>query len=99
MLYTIQELQKIIAPIAKQHGVKSVSVFGSYSRGTASENSDVDLNIEKGQIRTLFQLTGFRIAVEDALQLPVDLVTSESSDSSFLKMIEKDEVLLYGTAG
>ena len=99
MLYTIQELQKIIAPIAKQHGVKSVSVFGSYSRGTASENSDVDLKIEKGQIRTLFQLTGFRIAVEDALQLPVDLVTSESSDSSFLKMIEKDEVLLYGTAG
>ena len=99
MLYTIQELQKIIAPIAKQHGVKSVSVFGSYSRGTASENSDVDLKIEKGQIRTLFQLTGFRIAVEDALQLPVDLVTSESSDSSFLKMIEKDEMLLYGTAG
>ena len=36
--------------------------------------------------------------VEDALKLPVDLVTSDSSDKSFLDMIKKDEVLLYRNA-
>ena len=99
MPFTVQELKNIITPIAQAHGVKSVSLFGSYSKGHANADSDVDLKIEKGQLRTLFQICGFRLAVEDALQCPVDLVTSESSDPAFLEMIKKDEVLLYGTAG
>jgi len=93
--YSIEELRNIVSPIAQAHGVKSVSLFGSYSKGTANAHSDVDLKIEKGNLRSLFQLCGFRLAVEDALKLSVDLVTSDSSDKSFLDMIQKDEVLLY----
>lgn len=96
--YSIDELRHIITLIAHAHSVKSVSLFGSYSRGEASANSDVDLKIEKGQLRSLFQLTGFRLAVEDALKLPVDLVTSEASDPAFLEVIQKEEVLLYRNA-
>ena len=93
--YSISELQNIISPIAEQHGVKSVSVFGSYEKGNATANSDVDLKIEKGAVKSLFQLSAFRLAVEDALSVSVDLVTNESSDRSFLDIISKDEVLLY----
>lgn len=96
--YTIKELRDRIAPIARQHGVQSVSLFGSYSKGTAAAGSDIDLKIEKGKLKSLFQICGFRLAVEDALNLPVDLVTSEASDQSFLEMIAKDEVLLYRNA-
>ena len=98
MPYTIDELRSIISPIAAEHGVKSVSLFGSYSKGNASADSDIDLKIEKGQLRTMFQICGFRLAVEDALKLPVDLITSESSDTDFLDMIAKDAVLLYRSA-
>ena len=79
--YTIEELRSRIA----------------YSKGTATDGSDIDLKIEKGKLRSLFQICGFRLAVEDALERPVDLVTSESSDRDFLDMIAKDEVLLYRT--
>ena len=95
--YTIEELRNRIAPIAQQYGVQSVSLFGSYSKGTATDDSDIDLKIEKGKLKSLFQICGFRLAVEDALERPVDLVTSESSDRDFLDMIAKDEVLLYRT--
>lgn len=95
--YTIEELRNRIAPIAQQHGVQSVSLFGSYSKGTAADDSDIDLKIKKGKLRSLFQICGFRLSVEDALERPVDLVTSESSDQDFLDMIAKDEVLLYRT--
>lgn len=95
--YTIEELRSRIAPIAQRHGVQSVSLFGSYSKGTATDDSDIDLKIEKGKLRSLFQICGFRLAVEDALECPVDLVTSESSDQDFLVMIAKDEVPLYRT--
>ena len=79
MPYTIEELRRIITPIAQAHGLRSVSLFGSYSKGTARRDSDVDLKIE----------------MEDALKVPVDLVTNNSSDHEFLDMIAKDEVLLY----
>ena len=96
--YTLDELKLLISPIAKQYGVQSVSLFGSYSKGTADADSDVDLKIEKGELRSLVQLCGFRLAVEDALKLPVDLVTSDASDRSFLDMIARDEVILYRKA-
>lgn len=95
MPYSVEELRRIIDPIARRHGVKSVSLFGSYANGSATADSDVDLKIEKGRLKTLFQLCDFRLAVEDALHLPVDMVTDESSDTGFLDLIEKDEVLLY----
>lgn len=97
-LYSIEELRSIVSPIAQAHGVASVSLFGSYARGQANANSDVDLKIEKGALRSLYQLCGFRLAIEDALQLPVDLVTSDSSDKPFLDMIGREEVLLYRNA-
>ena len=85
------------------HGGSSSEAFGkgfNFSRAAEQVMEVVNhLKIEKGQLRTLFQICGFRLAVEDALQCPVDLVTSESSDPAFLEMIKKDEVLLYGTAG
>ena len=96
--YSIDELRSIVFPIAQAHDAASVSFFGSYAKGLANVDSDIDLKIGKGVLRSLFQLCGFRLAVEDALNLPVDLVTSDSSDKSFLDMIQKDEVLLYRNA-
>ena len=58
MPYTIEELRRIITPIAQAHGLRSVSLFGSYSKGTARRDSDVDLKIEKGSVMSLFQLSG-----------------------------------------
>ena len=93
--YTINQIRDIVVPIAIQHGVKSVSLFGSYASNRATADSDVDLKIEKGQLKSLLDLSRFRLAVEDALRLPVDLVTTQCSDVDFLREIEKDEVLLY----
>lgn len=93
--YSVNQIRDIVAPIAMQHGVKSVSLFGSYASNQATADSDVDLKIEKGQLKSLFDLSRFRLAVEDALQLPVDLVTTQCSDAAFLREIEKGEVLLY----
>ncbi len=99
MCYSLAELKSLIAPIAKQFGVQKVSVFGSYSKGTANDNSDLDIIIEKGNLRTLFQLSSFRLVIEDLLKIPVDLVTTEASDREFLQMILADEVMIYGNAG
>lgn len=92
---SIAQIRDIITPIAIKHGVKSVSLFGSRARKAEKPDSDIDLIIEKGKLVTLYDLSGFRLAAEDAFQLPVDLVTTECSDHAFLDEITKEGVLLY----
>ncbi len=42
-IYTVEEIQKKVRPIAEKYGIDTVWLFGSYARGEANENSDVDL--------------------------------------------------------
>ena len=46
-VYSIDEIRKIVAPIANQHGVDKVFLFGSYARGDATPASDVDLCVTR----------------------------------------------------
>ena len=97
-VYTIDEIIAIITPIAKRHGAAAVWLFGSYARGEATAESDVDLLIDGGAITSLWKLTAFRLDLEDALQKSVDIVTLGSDDGEFLKRIRADEVRLYEAA-
>ena len=94
MRYTVDEIQKIVAALAAQYGADRVYLFGSYARGDADQDSDIDLRIDKGAIRGL-QMGGLAADLEDALGIPVDLVPTGSLDSKFLNSISDDEVLLY----
>ena len=66
--YTIDEIRDIVTPIAQQYGVDSLYLFGSYAKGIANEKSDIDVHVDKGKIRTLFALTGFRLALEGCIE-------------------------------
>lgn len=93
--YSVEELKKIIAPIAEKYHISKVYLFGSFARGDYNELSDVDLRIEKGELKGMFALCGFYTEVEEALQMRVDVLTTGSLEDTFLKEIEKDEVMLY----
>ena len=43
MIYTVQEIQSRVMPVAKKYGIKAVFLFGSYAKGTATEDSDIEL--------------------------------------------------------
>jgi hypothetical protein len=93
--YSVEELKEIIVPIAKKYHLSKVYLFGSFARGDNNDQSDIDLRIEKGELKGMFALCGFYTEVEEALHLKVDLLTTGSLEEEFLKKIEKDEVLLY----
>lgn len=94
-IYTVEEIRDCITPIAKEYGVEKVYLFGSYARGEATEQSDLDFRIDKGEIRGYFALGGLYNKLTDALDKPIDLVTTESLDDEFIKNIAPEEVLLY----
>lgn len=95
MCYTIDEIKSKILPIGQNYGVKSMSLFGSYARGEADDNSDVDIYIDKGEIQGLIQYFSFVNDLEETLQCHVDVVTTDIEDQEFLNRIKKDGVLLF----
>ena len=94
MMMTTMEIQHIVSPIAAKYGVDRVYLFGSYAKGTNTSASDVDLRIDKGAVRGM-QMAFLLSDLEDALQLPVDLLSTTALDDQFLNRIKKEEKLLY----
>ena len=93
-MYSTADIQRIISPIADKYGVNRVYLFGSYARGESTPNSDVDLRIDKGDVRGM-QMAFLLSDLEDALQLPVDLLSTTALDTQFLKSIKGEEKLIY----
>ena len=52
-VYTLDDLRRIIVPLAKERGMRAVRVFGSYARGEATPASDIDVIVDKGSSRYL----------------------------------------------
>lgn len=97
-IYTIDEIKAIAAPIAKQHGVAAMYLFGSYARGDADAHSDLDFRIEKGRIRNILQLGGLLNDLEDGFQKNADVLTTQMLSPDFLNNIRDEEILLYAQA-
>ena len=95
MVYTVDEIRDIVSPIASSYGIQAVWLFGSYARGEANEDSDIDLLIDSGDISSGFLLGGLYIDLRESLQRELDMVTVGSEDKDFLRRIKQDEVLIY----
>ena len=93
--YTLHEIQEVVSRLAKQYGAKRVYLFGSYARGEATPKSDLDFRIDKGQLRSLFQLSGMQLALENGFQKNLDLLTTQMLTPQFLNDIRPEEVLIY----
>ena len=91
----IAEIKEIVNRRAKEYGAQRIYLFGSYARGDANENSDIDLRIDRGNIKGGFALAGLLLDLEEDLGTSVDLVTTGSLNAEFLDMIKGEEQLLY----
>ncbi len=95
MVLTVDQIRMITVPIAASYGVKRLSLFGSYARGEATENSDVDMLVDRGSMAGGWTMGGLYADLCDALGKELDLVTTMSPDKDFLERIRNDQILLY----
>ena len=71
----LAHLRAEILAAAARHGATNVRVFGSVARGDADRASDVDFLVDFEPGRSLLDLAGLLVELEDLLGHPVDVVT------------------------
>jgi predicted nucleotidyltransferase len=71
----LKENRAEILRLAAEHGAYNVRVFGSVVRGEAGPESDVDLLVNMEPGRSLFDLGGLLMDLQDFLGCSVDVVT------------------------
>jgi predicted nucleotidyltransferase len=69
--------RKEILVIAARHGARNVRIFGSVARAQEGRDSDVDVLVDMEPGRSLFDLGGFLMELQDLLGCRVDVVTEQ----------------------
>ena len=94
-IYTIDDIKTVLRPVFVKHSVKKAILFGSYVKGLANQNSDVDLLLDSG-LRGL-KFVGLIEDVRSALDKEVDVFdeTHIIPNSKISSEISKDGVVIY----
>lgn len=71
-----EQNRALIREVAARRRTTNPRVFGSVLHGTDKDGSDIDLVVDMLPDTTLFDLGGLQVELEEALGVPVDLVTS-----------------------
>lgn len=94
MVYTLQEIKDRISPIISKYNIPAVYVFGSYARGAANEESDIDFLIDTTgtELRSMFKLGKLFDELHSVLEKEIDLVTINALQQ---KPLMQSDVLFY----
>ena len=90
----LQAKREEILRIAAQYGAYNVRIFGSVARGEADEKSDIDLLVNMEPGRSLLDLCGLLIDLEELLGCKVDVVTEKGLRDRIREQVLKEAVAL-----
>lgn len=86
-------IESVVREIADEFGVKQIELVGSYRRGQAKEDSDVDLIILDDSAPRGMNFLGMIIDLEEALGKEVGLVTYDGLEQDKLKRRVRDSMM------
>lgn len=107
-MYTLEDIRRIVQPIAEKYRLPAVYLFGSYARGTPTERSDLDLLVDTTatEITSLLSLGALYNELSEAFAVPIDLITVNSlmqsttmpSEAQFRDNVWKEKITVYNAA-
>ena len=102
-MITDKKIEEIISKIIRNYDPDKIILFGSYAKGTANEDSDLDLIIVKNTDKPKHKrgkevrkfLLGSLIPMDLKVYTPDEFENERSSDFSFLNSAIKDSLIVY----
>lgn len=91
----IGRLQAARPGLSERYGVESIGIFGSYVRGEAEPESDLDVLVEFSTPPSLFQFVRMKDELSELLGVPVDLVMKSALKPGIGAMILREVVAVW----
>ncbi len=95
MLKQTEIYEKITNELNKQ-GAKKIAVFGSYARGEAKPDSDIDVLVEFSPRKSLLEFVRIERELSEALGIKVDLLTEKAISPYLIDDIKRQMKVIYG---
>ena len=89
---TIDQIKQKAVPVLKDAGVLRSSLFGSYARSEQTNDSDIDILIEFEKGKSLLDLVGLEMDLQEVLGKKVDVLTYKSVSPHLKEYITKDQI-------
>jgi len=92
-----EEIKQAVIHSLKKFGVIKASLFGSFVRGEQNEKSDIDMLVEFGdrENKTLLDLIGLELELEELLNQKVDVITYQSLNPLLKDYILGEQEVFY----
>ena len=93
---SLNKIKEILKPIALKYQVKEIYLFGSYARGEATDESDLDFLVFGGENFKLTLIFSLAEELREAFQKNVDVfeIHEVNQQSVFYDTIMKERLLV-----
>lgn len=94
-IMTIKAIKVKIVPILKRQGVIKAAIFGSAARNEITKNSDIDILVKLAKNKSLLDLVGLKLELEDKLGRDVDVISYGGIYPLLKSIILKEQKIIY----
>ena len=94
VILSIEDLRRIVEPIAKKYNLKSLYLMGSRARGDNRSDSDYDFCYDMKE-PSLMRVSEMMADLSDALKTNIDLINRKTMKQYLLEGLERDGIAIY----
>jgi hypothetical protein len=91
----IRDIEAKLIPILKGYNASKIGIFGSYARGEAGPESDLDLLVDFSERKSLLTLVRIQRELSEALGLKVDLLTENAISPHLIDRIKSELRIIF----
>ena len=101
MILTNQYIKQVVADYFKDKPVHQVYLFGSYARGDADENSDIDLMVDLDYSKNIgWQFFGWQNELTAIVHKKVDVIANarepiHTNNWNFIQRVKQQAKVIY----
>ena len=89
------KIEEDIIKYLKDCGATKISIFGSYVRGEATPESDLDLIVEFDESISLLDIVGFELELSEILGIKVELLTEKAISPYIIEDVLAEAKVIY----